>query len=362
MHGSTRMRRWSLPLTAAAALAVACPAPGQRELSWPALGTEARVEIHMTAERDLEPALAAIRAAIAGVEAMTDRNEPSSLLGQLNLGAADGYHPIDDRDFYRCVLLALDYAKASKGAFDPTVGPLTELYASTTQEVPSGASIDVAMLHVDWADVVVAPEARALHFRDPEMRLDLGGVNRGFALDMAARVFSRPGMRGGLLRLGGDLYAWGRPPGEETWRVPVPDPRSLERTLLTVRLTNRGVSVTGESGTNATFAGRPVAILDPATGLPVVGELIAAVAIADSGTDADALSTAFYVLGLHKVGEFLGRTRRVEAILAVAGEAGPYLLVSASLEGRFELAPEFAAEIDGRVRYVLPPQSIELPF
>jgi thiamine biosynthesis lipoprotein len=169
-------------------------------------------------------------------------------------------------------------------------------------------------------------------------------------------------MRGGLLRIGGDLYAWGRPSGEDTWRVPVPDPRAPDRTLLELRLTNRGVSVTGDGGTTATSADRPLPILDPATGLPVVGELIAAVAIADSGADADALSTAFYVLGLHKVGEFLGRTERVEAVLVVAGESGPHLLVSASLEGRLELGPELAAEIDGRVRYVLPPQSIELPF
>ena len=68
----------------------ACPAPGQRELSWPAMGTEARAELHMTAERDLEPALAELRAAVATVEAMTDRDEPSSLLSRLSRGAAVG--------------------------------------------------------------------------------------------------------------------------------------------------------------------------------------------------------------------------------------------------------------------------------
>jgi thiamine biosynthesis lipoprotein len=326
------------------------------------MGTEARAELHMTAERDLEPALAELRAAVAVVGAMTDRDEPSSLLSQLNRGAADGYHEIRDHDFYRCVLLALDYADASNGAFDPTVGQLTRLYASTPDGFPRGGSLEVALRHVGWDKVVVAPEARALHFRDPEMLLDLGGVDRGFALDMAARVFARPGARAGLLRLGGNLYAWGRPPGEETWRVAVPDPREMERTLLEVRLTNRGVSVTGKSGTGVAAAHRPAPILDPATGLPAVSDLIAAVAIADSAADADALSTAFYVLGLHKVGEFLERTQRVEAILVVAGEAGPYLLVSKSLEDRLELSAGLAAEIDGRVRYVLPPQSIDLPF
>ncbi len=182
------------------------------------------------------------------------------------------------------------------------------------------------------------------------MRIDLGGVSGGFALDAAARVLTRPGSRAAWLRLGGDHYVWNRPPGQEAWALPVHDPRDPERLLLTIQVANRGVSVSGQ------VSGRAGLVLDPRSGRPVAGDVIAAVAIADSAADADALATALVASGYRRAADLLERMRQVEAVLLVRGESGTRLLASGTLQGRIEPSAELLAEVAGEVRYLLPPR------
>jgi thiamine biosynthesis lipoprotein ApbE len=132
--------------------------------------------------------------------------------------------------------------------------------------------------------------------------------------------------------------------------VAIPDPRAPERPLLTVQAANRGLSVSGQ------VPGPAGLVLDPRSGRPVAGDVLAAVAIADSAADADALSTALVASGYHRAADLLGRMRQVEAILLVRGETAPRLLASGTLADRLELSAELAAEIEGEVRYLLPPR------
>jgi thiamine biosynthesis lipoprotein len=256
---------------------------------------------------------------------------------------------------YRCTLLALDYAKASGGAFDPTVGALLNIYDAHAPAKPPARTLELALGRVGWQHVAVASEARSIRFRRPGMKLDLGGVAKGFALDTAGRAFTLSGNLAGLLQIGGNFYAWEAPPGEESWNVPLPDPRSPDRSLLNLRLSNRGVAVSGHGPPDA--GGR--LILDPSTGLPAAGDLLAAVAIADSAADADALSTALFVMGSMRGAELLGRMNRAEALLLVSGEGGSaYILASVSLQGRVDLSPALMEETGGDIRYLLPPAAL----
>lgn len=353
------MRR-SLPtrLLPLCVIAAACAEPAHRQAQWTVLGETATVELYMATERDAQEAERKIRKAMATVEASMSYNLPGSPLAQLNEQAAEGYHRVRDHDLYRTLLLALDYARASHGRFDPTIGPLMRLYGDGRgrRRVPRETEIAVALGKVGWRDVQIAPEARAVRFRVPGMLLDLGGVAKGFALDAAIRAFARPGSRGGLLRVGHSVYAWGHPPGSDTWSVPVPDPRREDATLLRLRATARGIAVTAHRPPPANPADDTLhLLLDPETGQPAAGGILAAVALADSGADADAMSTALFLSGFSAASDLLTRTRRVEAVLLIDGDEGPYLLASGSLRGRLELSAETEAETAGRVRYLLPP-------
>jgi thiamine biosynthesis lipoprotein len=348
---------WLSALMAMGLLCAACWEPTAREFRWELLDgrEEARVELYTSSEKDADTALGEIRRAVAAIEANMLSGRDSGSLGLLNRGAADKYTPVEDRDLYRCTLLALDYARASDGAFDPTVGALLNLYDAHSPAQPPARALELALERVGWQQVSVADEARSIRFRRPGMHLDLGGVAKGFALDAAARAFTRPGNLAGLLRIGGNFYAWGEPPGEESWSVALPDPRSPGRSLLTIQLANRGVAVTGhrQPGPGERL------VLDPATGLPAAGDLLAAVAVADSAGDADALSTALFVSGSMRGAELLGKMNRAEAVLLVAGEGGSaYLLASVSLRGRLVPSPELMAETEGDIRYLLPPSSL----
>lgn len=340
-----------------------CGRPTVDVREWPLaqVATTARAEVYARTARDAARALDEIGASLNGLEEGLLSGRDAGALGELNRRAAEDYYSPEDRDLYRCVLLALDYGKASGGAFDPTVGALLALYERTaaTGRIPTQAEIDATLPAVGWPKVAVADEPRALRFRRPGMKLDLGGVAKGFALDVAARTFARPGCLGGLLSIGGNAYAWGEHPGGRDWPVPLPDPREPGRTLLTVRVANRGVAVSGQADALAPapdLAAR--LLLDPSTGGPVATDLIAAVAIADSGADADALATSLLVAGSTRGAALLREMRQVEAVLVVRGDRGdPYILASASLRDRLEPGPGLAAETAGRVRFLLPPDA-----
>ncbi len=323
-----------------------CSEPAHRVEPLEAMGRSGFIELYMGHEQQLEEALVEARAAIETVAAKLDHLSPNSPLAQLNLGAREGYHAIEDVDVYRAVLLALDYAQASRGAFDPTVGRLGRLYEKGQ---PTDEELAAALEDVGWESVAVAREAHAVRFLRPGIELDLGGVSKGFALHVAARVLARSGSYAGLFVLGGNAYAWSAPPGEEGWEVPVHDPRAPGRTLLTLKIANRGVAVAGQR------EARSETLFDPSTGRPVGGRVVLAIGTAHTAGDADAFATSLAASTYTGAGDLLRRMRKVEAALLIRDGDGLYLLASASLRGRLALTPEFEQEIDGDIRYLLPP-------
>jgi thiamine biosynthesis lipoprotein len=350
-------------LLMASGIVAGCLEPGHETRRFEAFGDPASVEVHTAAAGDTAPLLDELIGAVGEVEAWL---APDGPLARLNRGAVDGYYtfPDDEQDFYRCVRLAMDYAQGTRGAFDPTVGPLTRLYRRAYPEPPGDDEIGASLHAVGWQHVTMATETRALRFREPGMELDLGGLIKGFALDMAARSFARAGTHGASLRIGCNLYAWGEPPGAKAWDVEVPDPRDPRRSLLRVRTTNRGLAVAGRRDDGAPpGAVARVPVLVAAEGRPAGGSLLAALAIADSAADADALATALAATGFLGAAAQLERMYRVEAVLLVQDvDGGAYLVASASLRDLLELSPELEAETGGRVRYQLPPESIALPL
>lgn len=347
--------RSAVRLAAVAALVGALPGcvePTVREDVCDALGGRVEIVVEAASPRGADDALAGACGNLAGADAAFGPG-PDSELARLNAAAPDGFYQIEGFDLYKLVLLARDWARGSDGAFDPTVGPLTDLYARPGMRVPTETELDLVRERVGWQDLTVAGEAQAVRFRSPGMRLDLGGIAPGYALDVAARAFAR-GAEGGLLTLGHNVLAWGAPFAERSgWDVSLPDPRNPGGSLGHLRLRNRGIAASGLAETE-----RPH-IFDPRTGRPAASDVSAAVAIADTAGDADAVATALYVLGSRGGGDLLERTRRVEAVLLVEGNGPPYLLVSASLRNRFRIDPLLEREVEGRVRYLLPPEHVE---
>lgn len=322
-----------------------CADPVVRESDLPLFGRSARVTAHAPTERGAERCLESVRDnARAAAEALGAEGE----LARLNRAAGDGYHVVESFDLYRALLLALDYARASGGAYDPTVGPLLSLHDRPGGRPPTEAEIAATLDRVGWDGLVVAGESQAVHFRKPGMRLVLDDLAEAFALDAASRGFAL-GCQGGQLRFGDTLYLWGAPNDAASWSVAIPDPRREGATLATLAMNSRGVAAIGLPPEDAG------AYFDARTGRRVSSDVTVAVAIGDTAADATLLARSLYALGSRAGGEFLERTQRVEALLLVEGNGPTYLLASTSLSGRLELDPALEAEVEGRVRYLLPP-------
>lgn len=347
MHANRRL------LLAAPLLAAACAEPAHVEREWTAFGATARAEVYATTAGAAEEIVDHVVAGVASVEGAMSTDVAASELNRLNARAASEAYHTDNRDLYRCIRLALDYAKASGGTYDPTLRPLTRLYEG--RNAPDAAAIEAALADVGWREVVTEREAVAVRFRREGTALDLRGIVSGYALDVAARNFALVGSRSGLLRLGDHAYAWRSPPGAEHTRVALADPRDRAHSLGDLLLYSRGVAVAGPSVPPQ--GGVP--LLDPATGRPAASDVVVAVAVADSAADADAVATALLVGGAQRGGKLLSETRRVEAVLLVRGPDGSRLLASVSLQERFEPSPELLRETGGEVRYLLPPPALQ---
>lgn len=334
-------RRRALPAAALAALFAAfsgCGKPVAREASWTVLGAPAHASVRtLTAEGAVE-LLAELRAATERVERLVGPGDDTALAA-LQREAPRDYHRVEERDLWRTLLLALDYARTSEGLYDPTLGAVHEAPPEEKAQ---------ALAASGWHRVATVSEARAVRFADPGLRLDLDGLDRGLALDVAARRFATGGVRGALVRVGDVRYAWGEPLEGELWRLPIDDPREPGRPLLVIEVATRAVATCGVPW-HPGNGGRPV--LDPVTGEPPAAGVAVAVAIAHSGVDAAALCRALLVGGRSRGGAFLERTRKTEAVL-ITSDDPPEVLASATLDGRLELAGELAG---ASVRSLLPP-------
>jgi len=352
-------RRGAAALAALSCLvATAGPARASVERRWVVMGTYASVEVYAKDQARAEAAIEGIRTVFARVDAAMSNWSPASELSALNREAGRREYPVQDPDLYRCIALALDFARLTDGAFDPTVGPLMRVHGFRPRVArdPSAAETAEAARHVGFWRVILDRAARSVRFTDPAVELDLGGIAKGLALDLVLPVLARSDCQAALIDLGGELYAWRSPPGAAGFTIGVRDPLEGSAIVGALTIENRAVSTSGNYENSLEEGGRTIGhLMDPTTGQPAESAVLAATVFADRGADADALSTALLVAGPSRAPAILARSPGAEAVLVVREERGVVLLASASLAGRFRVEPGFLARSGGQVRYTLPP-------
>jgi thiamine biosynthesis lipoprotein len=191
--------------------------------------------------------------------------------------------------------LALD--RLTGGAFDVTAGPIIDLWRKSAERGvwPDTEQIDAARARS--ASIELDPSGLRARLTTAGAAIDLGGIGKGYALDRARAVLVRDGVHAALLDFGGQMLALGPPPGEKSWTVELCDPRRPGRTLVKVDLVEASLSSSADHERGFEIAGRRVShIVDPRTGMPVEG-MIGASVIRPSAAEADALSTALFVMG-----------------------------------------------------------------
>ncbi|MEM6647736.1 MAG: FAD:protein FMN transferase [Bacteroidota bacterium] len=240
---------------------------------------------------------------IERLEAKLSYYRPTSLLSRVNREAA--IQPVRvDPLFFELLQTAHAVHAATDGAFDLTVGPLMRAwgFVRDTGHPSEEAALHAARAATGLQHVHLDPDQRTVAFTRPGVEIEMGAIGKGYALDEAALILDEHGIADALLHGGtSTVVALGQPPDAEAWTVavPVPGPMDAEAAVLSVVKVPSGHALAVSSVWGKAFRdGDRVLghVLDPRLGEPVAGATLAAV-LHPSATIADALSTAFLVLG-----------------------------------------------------------------
>lgn len=251
-----------------------------------------------------------------------DDSEVSRLNATAHLG------PIDvEPGLFRLLELALELGRATGGAYDVTTGALSEAWGffKGPRRVPGPQALAEARERTGQHHLTLDPEARTVTFDRAGVAINLGSIGKGYAIDSAAEVVKNYWWPTSALVHGGrsSLYALGSPPGRfgGRWEIAVRNPFQPETPLGILRLRNRGMGTSGTDFQQFEVDGRVYGhILDPRTGEPAFGPASVTV-VAPTAAQADALSTAFYLLGSDAAADYMTAHPEIAAIFVSEGKA-----------------------------------------
>ncbi len=270
--------------------------PGRFEFREGHMGMPVRLVLHAADAAQAERAARAAFTQIRALDAVMSDYRPDSELSRLSASHAT-WTPVSS-ELFAVLARALDVARASDGAFDPTVGPLTSLWRETrrTKRAPDAQSIAAARARVGWRLLALDPARRAVRLGTSGMRLDLGGIAKGYILQQALSALAAHGVTRALLEAGGDIVVGDAPPGKTGWRIDVPH---ADRTFAAraAALVRAALATSGATSQFVEIDGvRYSHVIDPRTGVGITSDVVTSV-IAPDGATADALATAIGVLG-----------------------------------------------------------------
>jgi len=261
-------------------------------------GTVIEVTVSGSGSAAGEAALDAVFSRFEELEQRLSATVAGSDVDRLGDGAGEAVAVSDDA--LRVLSRAYYFAELTGGAFDPTIGPLVALWGigSDGARVPSDEEITAARALVDYRRASV-DEAAGTATLSAGQRADLGGIAKGYAADEAGRILNEAGIGHALVNLGGNILTLGGRPEGGPWRIGLQDPFGERGDYIGVLEITDGTAVT--SGAYERYFEKDGVryhhLLDPSTGYPARSGLVSVTIVAPSSTDADALSTAAFILG-----------------------------------------------------------------
>ncbi|MGH9374443.1 MAG: FAD:protein FMN transferase [Vicinamibacterales bacterium] len=295
------MLRWLLGLSlSVVALVGSARAELQRfEAVEPHMGTLVRIVIYTPAEQRARDAFRAAFDRIRDLDGILSDYQQDSELNRITRTAVGRAVPVSE-DLFTVLASSQELAKATRGAFDITQGPVVRLWreARRTARVPSPAALQEAAVRSGFRNLHLDAEHRTVTLDLTGMALDVGAIGKGYAASEAIEALDGLGIRSALVAVSGDLAFSEAPPGQGGWRIGVHSGDvSAARVPEMLELTNAAVSTSGNSEQHVDIDGRRYShIIDPSSGMGLVDDLTVTV-VARHGLDADGLDTAISVLG-----------------------------------------------------------------
>jgi len=270
---------------------------GLSTLTFHAMGTRCRVCL-------VEPTLQAANAYltrlltwVADFEAKYSRFLNDSLIGSINASAGKKWVEVDE-ETDRLFNLCNDLYFLTQGAFDPTALPLIRLWnwKANPPVVPSDDAIRTARELTGWNKI--QRRRGAIFLPEAGMCLDLGGIGKEYAVDMAVALAMQFGIEHVLVDFGQDIRVLGHPPGRPAWHVGLENPQSPGSCWGSVAVTNHAVASSGDYLRHFVHQGQRYGhIIDPRTGYPARNGCRVVTVVGSTCTVAGILSTTAFILG-----------------------------------------------------------------
>jgi thiamine biosynthesis lipoprotein len=206
---------------------------------------------------------------------------------------------------------AVYVARISGGAFDPTIGPEIRLWDFSKKIKPTDEEIKKDLPLVDFRKIAVDRKKSTVFLSGKDMLMDLGGIAKGYAADLAVEALKNNGISAGIVAVAGDIRTFGRKPDGNSWNVGIRNPRQktpADELMAKARLRDNAISTSGDYERYFISEGKRFHhILDPSTGYPA-GLCRSVTVITDKGVFTDTFSTAVFVLGPEKGMELMRKT------------------------------------------------------
>lgn len=281
------------------------------------MGAPVKITLYASDERSANRAADAAFARFAELDEIMSDYKPESELSKLSRTAGSGRAVAVSDDLWKALDRSQQLSEASQGAFDITVGPYVRLWrrARRSKEFPLGERLEEARRSVGYEHLRLDHEGHTAELQAPGMRLDLGGIATGYAVDEALAVLAEHGIKRALIDASGDIGVGDPPPGAEGWKIGIAplDPAGPPSRYL--RLRNAAVTTSGDAFQHVVIDGQRYShIVDPSTGLGLTEPSSVSVVAADCIT-ADSLATAVCVMGPRRGLDLIERTPHAAALI-----------------------------------------------
>jgi len=263
------------------------------------MGTYVKVVVYSD-EKTAEESISAAFARLEEIEKIASIFDEESEAFKLN---RDGHLDTPSDELLQLINMSLDYSELTEGSFDITCQPLLDLWDYKPDADKQFWELDEATqterinetLKLVGSDKIVVEENR-IYFKEEGMKITLGGIAKGYAVDEALKVIKGMGIRYALIDAGGDIGTLGSKPAGELWSIALVNPDDTSQSLATFKVSDKSVATSGNYERYFDPEKEVHHILNPKTGYSAAG-CISVTIIAESCTQADALATGVFVMG-----------------------------------------------------------------
>lgn len=262
------------------------------------------------------------------------------------INASAGNEPVQvSPDTYFVLQEAKHHAEISKGAYEPTIGPLVKLWNIQSEDegrdwIPSPEDIEKSKRLINYNDLELLDDNKVF-LREKGMKLDLGGIVKGYATDEVRRILLENGVNAAIIDLGGNIYAHGAKADDIPWNIGIQNPLEVTGEYLgVIEIKDKSIVTSGDYERFFEYNGKRYHhIIDRNTGYPSDSEITGVTIISDRSIDGDALSTTLFVLGVDKSMELVDSIDGVDAIFITKDKS---IYTTSNIKDKFKLRESYS--------------------